>query len=53
MSSGSKVGSLKRSLTALFGNNKTVIARKLYPDEYHKHFYLSKPLYEGIELALK
>ena len=38
---------------ALFGTNKTINAHKLYPNEYHKHFYFTKPLCDGIELIAK
>jgi hypothetical protein len=48
-----KPRSLIRSLSALFGTNRTVNAHKLYPNEYHKHFYFTKPLCDGIELIAK
>ena len=44
---------LIRSIMYLFGTSKTVNAHKLYPNEYHKHFYFTKPLCDGIELIAK
>jgi hypothetical protein len=44
---------LIRSLSDLFCTNRTVNAHKLYPNEYYKHFYFTKPLFDGIELIAK
>jgi hypothetical protein len=40
---------LIRSLSALLGTNKTVVAHELYPNEYNKHYYFNEKMCNGIK----
>ena len=46
-----RLGLLTRSITGLFGTNKRRNPHKLYPNEYYKNYFFSKPLCDGIELV--
>jgi hypothetical protein len=49
----SKPQSLVRSIKGLFGTNKSVNPRKLYPDAYYKQVFLSRPVFTGMEHLAK
>jgi len=49
----SKVRTLTRSLMTLFGTKRGLNPSKVYPIDYHRHYYVSEPLCDGIELIAK
>ena len=53
MKNTAKLRSLTRSITALIGSKKQLSTYQRYPDAYYRHVYISKPLYEGIELVAR
>ncbi len=49
----SNVRLLTRSLMTLFCTKRGLNPSKVYPIDYHRHYYLSEPLCNGIELVAK
>ena len=53
MKNNFKSRSIIRSITRLFTPKVTTNAHKLYPIAYYRRVYLSKPMFEGVELVAK